>query len=280
MLSRITKLCRKSSRGRIKSQYVKSCLVLTIGARARRIHCLQSNQPLDLPPVPPSSRAAFDCFDEEAQTHSTIQALSMKRNSYTHVISRELEDILDGLQVLSSFPSGESRTSAHRRSISYIVYDTEYKLILLNQRHLAGLSGLSSGKATLSNSYQLAVQMYVLMALRKLQPGSALVQRYAKALRFDAENRQLPIGDIDTSSFRAWAVLLMWIESVLAIATVNMEHNAESVLDLKVLFECLGCVSFEQYMALLKEVCWLDLDGYLEDVVAEFWTKAMQEAVS
>jgi hypothetical protein len=202
----------------------------------------------------------------------------MKRNSYTHVISRELEDILDGLQVLSSFPYGESRTSAHRRSISYVVYDTEYRLILLNQRHLAGLSGLSSNRATLSKSYQLAVQIYVLMVLRKLQPVSALVQRYVKALRFNAQNRQLPPGDISMSSFRAWAVLLVWIETVLAIATVNVEHKAESVVDLKVLFGCIGCISQEQYIALLKEVCWLD--GYLEDVVAELWTKTMQEAVS
>ena len=202
----------------------------------------------------------------------------MKHNFYTHVISRELEDILDGLQVLSSFPSGELRTSAHRRSISYIVYDTEYKLILLNQRHLAGLPGLSSGKATLSKSYQLAVQIYVLMALRKLQPVSALVQRYAKALRSDARNRHLPTGGIGTSSFRAWAVLLVWIKSVLAIATVNEEHKAESILELKVLLECIGCTSLEQYMALLKEVCWLD--GYLEDVIAQIWTQAMQGAVS
>jgi hypothetical protein len=151
-------------------------------------------------------------------------------------------------------------------------------LILLNQRHLAGLSGLSSNRANLSKSYQLAVQIYVLMALRKLQPLSALVQRYAKALRSDAQNRQLPTGDIGVSSFRAWVVLLLWIETVLAIATVNVEQKAESVVDLKVLFECIGCIGLGQYMELLKEVCWLD--GYLEDAVAELWAKTMQYAVS
>jgi hypothetical protein len=191
------------------------------------------------------------------------------------VISRELEELLESLQRLSLFPAGPSRTLAQRQQISHIIYDAEYKLILLNQGHLAGLSGLSSAGTTLSKSYQLAVQIYVMVALRHIKKGSRLVQRYVQALRSDSRNRKLPVEYFCVTSNRSWLVLLLWIETVSAIATTDSEEKLESVMTLRLLLGHIGCIDVEVFIGLLKEVCWLD--GYLDDEIFDIWTKAKDQ---
>ena len=188
------------------------------------------------------------------------------------MISRELEELLESLQILSSLPAGPSRTLAQRQRISHIVYDAEYKLILLNQGHLASLSGLSSADTTLSKSYQLAVQTYVLLALRRIKRGSRLVQRYVQALRSDSRNRKLPVKYLSATSNRAWLVLVLWIETVLAIVAIDSEEKLESVVTLRLLLGHIGCIDVEEFIGVLKEVCWLD--GYLDDDIFDIWTKA------
>ena len=247
-------------------------LVLTLHSRARRIYCLRTHQPLDLPPVPASSRASFDEFEEEPQCLGNVKASILKRNNYASVISRELEELQENMQTLSLLPAGPTRTLAQRQQISYIVYDAEYKLILLNQGHLAGLAGLSSAETNLSTSYQLAAQVYTMVALRHVKLTSPLVQRYVQALRSDAWYRMFLFEDKGLKSNRAWSVLLLWIETVLAIATTDSEKKLESLLILGLILDHFGCTDLDDFIGILKEVCWLD--GFLEEQIREIWAKA------
>lgn len=241
---------------------------------ARRIYCLRSNQPFGLPAVPSKGKAPFDCFDTEAASQAELDVKSLSRKSFSNVVSRELDDLIGTLHVLSSFPNEQSRTPIHKREISYIIYDTEYRLILLNQSHLADLSGLSSNCATLSRSFQLAVQLYVMAALRRLQPTSALVQRYVSALRGEVGRREVPRSDLDSASSRSWTLLLLWMETVLAAVTIDPADKLRSVSLLRTLLRLVDCMSFDEYIMLLKEVSWLD--GSLEDQVEDLWLKVME----
>lgn len=241
---------------------------------ARRTYCLRSNEPLELPVVPSTSRYVFDETFEDMQSPDDLSALIIERNKFRNIISRELEELLDGLHILSSFPPTGSRTPAQRRHISYIIYDTEYKLIILNQSHLAGLSGLSTTRANLSKSFQLAVQIYVMAALRKLQPQSALVQRYVKALKSDTRGLQLPGKGLDLTSYQSWAVLLLWIETVLAVTTVDENEKTQCVSILRELLKAYDCTEMSDFIGLLKEVCWLD--GCIDEELSDVWTTIVQ----
>ena len=236
---------------------------------ARRIYCLRSHQPFTLPAVPSSGRSSFDFMEEEPECWAEFDSLSFRRNDFSNVVSRELDELINGLHILSSFPHEQARTPAQRRQISHIIYNTEYRLILLNQSHLSGLSGLSSNNATLSRSFQLAVQLYVTAALRRVQQRSALVQRYVNALRSEAGRRQLPRKDLDSASTRSWILLLLWMETVLAALTIEPADRTRSLSFLRMILEHTGSESLAEYMTLLKEVCWLD--GYLEHEVKDIY---------
>lgn len=251
--------------------------MLTVHLRARRIYCLRSHQPLDLSPAPSSSRATFDDLNAQTTSFNDLEAPGVQHKMYTSVISLELEEILANLQILSSFPAGPSQTLAQRKQISYIVYEAEYRLIQLNQSHLSGLWGLSGAQMSLSKSYQLAVQIYVMVALRHIKMRSPLVQRYVQTLRSEARYRKLTVEDNDLMSNRARSVLLLWIETILAIATRDTERKLESVSVLRVLLWHLGCFDQQDFIGTLKEVCWLD--GYLEDHISDIWPKARGELI-
>ena len=98
------------------------------------------------------------------------------------------------------------------------------------------------------------------------------MQRYVQALRSDSRNRKLPVEYLGATSNRPWLVLLLWIETVLAIATIGSEEKLESVMILRLLLGHIGCIDVEEFIGRLKEVCWLD--GYLDEDIFDIWTKA------
>lgn len=224
---------------------------------------------MDLSPIPYSSEATSN-IDAQAKSLDDLKASSTIRNSYTSVITGELEELLLDLQTLSSLQAKPSQTMAQRQQVCHIIYEAECKLIRLNQSQTAGFLGLSSTEMTLSKSYQLAVQIFSMVVLRNIKIRSPLVQRYVHALRSDVLYRKSLVEDKSSTSNRAWSVLLLWIETVLSIATMDPEKKLESVSVLRSLLWHLGSTEQNDFMGNLKEVCWLD--GCFDDQIFDMWS--------
>lgn len=245
--------------------------------RARRCYCLRWHSPLALPPIsslgPPAFESSRGLEEKPLKSLVSLRAYG-DSEGYSSAISSELEDIRGTFQTLANYPPQSARTTSQRRRISEMIYDVEYRLILQHQSHSAGFSRLSNTSGTLSTSFQLAAQIYIFLALRQVHRKSSIVQKYARALASELKSHRQYTDELGGTSTRSWYSLLLWIETVLAIATVDTQSRQECLLALIVMLRIEQCTDRQEFIRLLKDVAWTD--GHLDDEVSALWAETRQ----
>ena len=254
VLQRVIAWCVASS----NIVFLRYACQLTLPSRSRRSYYLRWYNLLSLPPLPPLSRPYFD---EQDQIYEDIE-ISMQQlttnDDYAGIISCELIDVLDGFQVIASYPTQTLRTPSQRLHISQAILDVEYKLMLLHQNHLSELAGLSSTFTTLAKPFQLAAQLYVLLVLRQLPARSSVVQKYAEPLAAELLPAKLSWSSLDQRRSTEWRALLIWILVLLLVATFDLQARHRLISLLVSLSDMTGIEVQQQVVRSLRDVAWID----------------------
>ena len=160
------------------------------------------------------------------------------------MLSHELCEVLGDLQSIASYFSQCGRTPAERQKLSHAIYDVEYKLMELHQDHLSGLSSLSNSIVNLSDVFQLAAQVYILLVLRQVHRRSSIVQKYIHILSAEIQTNQSSIIDARETENWNWSILMLWIETILAVGAVGPEIRTPSLIRLMHLCRLMHIISF------------------------------------